>query len=99
MFQASVAQLAICMAFVYILQSEVNNRFYIGSTNNLNERLIEHTIGESKYTRNLRPFKLVFSQEYNTLEEARKIEYKLKSFKSKKIIERIINDKIIKIKV
>ena len=42
---------------------------------------------------------IVFSQEYKTLSEARKIEYKLKSFKSRKIIEKIILEKIIKIQV
>ncbi len=50
----------------------------------------------SAYTRNIRPFKLVFSQEYDSLLNARKIEKKIKSFKSKKIIESIINDKVIK---
>lgn len=87
------------MAWVYILQSDVNDRFYIGSTNDLEQRLIEHNSGQSGYTKFTRPFKLVFSQEYKTLNEARKIEYKLKSFKSRKIIERIILENEIKMKV
>ena len=87
------------MAWVYILQSEVNNRFYIGSTDDLEQRLLEHNAGNSGYTKFSRPFMIVFSQEYKTLSEARKIEYKLKSFKSRKIIEKIILEKIIKIQV
>ena len=87
------------MAWVYILQSEVNNRFYIGSTDDLEQKLLEHNAGNSGYTKFSRPFMIVFSQEYKTLSEARKIEYKLKSFKSRKIIEKIILEKIIKIQV
>jgi len=87
------------MAWVYILQSDVNSRFYIGSTNDLERRLIEHKEGRSGYTKFLRPFKIVFSQEFETLIEARKIEFKLKSFKSRKILERIILEGVIKIKV
>ncbi len=78
--------------FLYILQSVTNDRFYIGSTNNLERRLEEHNNGESKYTNLTKPFKLVFSQKYPTLVDARKIEYKLKKLKSRKIIEKILSD-------
>jgi len=39
----------------------------------------------------------MFSQEYSTLTEARHIEYKLKQLKSKSIIEKIMNEGIIKL--
>jgi len=80
------------MTFVYILQSLVNHRYYIGSTNNIERRLNEHNNGSSGYTRLTKPFKLVFKQKYETLKEARSIEFKLKKLKSKKIIEKIIAD-------
>lgn len=80
------------MGTVYILQSLVNNRYYIGSTNDLVRRLEEHNKGNSKYTKLTRPFKLVFSQEFRDLEMARRVEYKLKRQKSKKLIEKIIKD-------
>jgi len=86
------------MAFDYILQSKKNNRYYIGSTLNLKRRLEEHNSGKSTYTRNLRPLDLVFYQEYPNIIMARKIEYKLKSFKRKDIIEKIIEDGQIKTK-
>lgn len=41
----------------------------------------------------------MFSQEYKTLTEARKVENKLKKLKSKEIIDRIIQEKIIKLKL
>ncbi len=84
------------MGIVYILQSSANGRYYIGSTNNLERRLIEHTSGKSTYTRLTRPYKLVFSQQFESLMEARKVEYRLKKFKSRRIIEKIIqNNKIL----
>lgn len=85
------------MGFVYILRSLVNGRDYIGSTKNLDKRLIEHNSGKTKSLRFIRPLELTFSQEYNYLSDARKIEYKLKKLKSRYIIEKIINDKIIKL--
>ncbi len=83
--------------YVYILQSLKNDRFYIGSTNNLEKRLIEHNQGKSTYTNLTKPFKIIFSQEFDNLSIARKIEYKIKSFKSKKVIISIIESGKIKI--
>ena len=85
--------------YVYILQSLKNQRFYIGSTNDLERRFIEHNLGKTKYTSLNKPFKMVFSQEYENLEMARKVEFKLKSFKSRKILEEIIGDGFCKINV
>ncbi|MCL4367285.1 GIY-YIG nuclease family protein [Patescibacteria group bacterium] len=83
------------MCTVYILKSLRSGRYYIGSTTNLGRRLKEHNLGKTKSLKYSRPLEVVFSQDYNSAEEARKVEYKLKSFKSREIIERIIKDKII----
>ncbi len=40
------------MYFTYILQSEKDGRYYIGSTNNLENRLKRHNKGYSRYTKN-----------------------------------------------
>ncbi len=89
------------VGYVYILKSLKNQRFYIGSTNDLERRIFEHNSGsnKSKFTRDNCPFELVFSQEFETLILARKVEYKLKSFKSRKILEKIISDGVCKISV
>lgn len=84
------------MWFVYIIKSTINNTYYIGSTDNIERRLDEHNRGKSKYTRTLRPFVLMFKQEFATLSEARSVEYKIKKFKSRKIIEKIILEKRIR---
>ena len=85
------------MAWVYILQSLSNNRYYIGSTDNLDRRIQEHNRGKSKATKGIRPLKLVFSQKFPSLQQARKVEHQLKRLKSRVIIEKIIKEGIIRI--
>ena len=84
------------MGYLYILQSEKNQRYYIGSTGDLARRLVEHNSGKTKSLVNLLPMQLVFSKSYENLQEARAMENKLKKFKSRDILERIIRDKEIK---
>lgn len=83
--------------FVYILKSISNGSYYVGSTNDLDRRVSEHTQGRSKYTREILPVDLVFCQEYPTLKMARGIERRLKRWKRKDIIERIVAEKQIKL--
>jgi len=78
------------MAYLYILKSLKNNRYYIGATVNLEKRLKEHNDGKSKYTSITKPYKLVFYQEFLTYKQARQIEIKLKRFKSKRIVDKIV---------
>lgn len=85
------------MAFVYILSTQTG-KYYIGSTTNLLRRLQQHTVGHTHSTKRLGKATLVFSQEYPTLFEARFVELKLKNFKRRDYIERIIEDGFIKIK-
>lgn len=81
---------------IYILRC-VNFRYYVGSTNDLDRRLFEHQNGLVKATRNVLPVKLVFFEDYQNIIQARQIEYKLKKLKSRKIIEKIINNRRITI--
>ena len=85
------------MSFVYILQSKKTSRYYIGSTNNVSRRLMEHNAGQTRSLRNQRPLTVVFQKQYGTILEARKIERRLKKCKSRVILERIISDKEIKL--
>jgi putative endonuclease len=80
------------IGYVYILKSEINNRYYVGSTNNIERRLEEHNKGESKYTKLTKPFSIVFYQEFENIRIARQVEYKIKKYKSRSIIEKVISD-------
>lgn len=76
--------------FLYILKSEKNNRYYIGSSTDWERRLAEHNDGKSTYTRTTRPWKLVYLHEYNSILLARREETSLKKKKSKGVIEELI---------
>jgi len=79
------------MYYVYVLQSLVNFRYYVGQTNDLERRLLEHNSGFSKYTSFTRPFKLVYFEKYETLTEARKREKQIKSYKGGRAFKNLIN--------
>ena len=81
------------MHVLYILSNLKTDRFYIGSTSNLDRRLKQHKNGHTRTTRVLEAFELVYKEEYNTLEEARLREKKLKSYKSKQYINWLISKK------
>ena len=83
------------MIGVYILKCS-NGRYYTGSTNNIDRRLLEHQRGYVLATKHILPLSLVFFQPLATLSEARRLEYIIKSKKSKKIIEKIVVDGVIK---
>jgi len=82
---------AVYMAWVYILISRKNNRYYIGSTSDLKRRLFEHTNGYSKATRYLRPLEVAFTKEFPVLQEARQEERRLKRLKRKDYIDLYIS--------
>jgi putative endonuclease len=44
------------MHFVYILQSENDQSLYVGSTENVKKRFVEHNDGKSKYSSSKRPY-------------------------------------------
>jgi len=70
------------MFFIYILESEIDNSFYIGQIANIEERLIRHNKGYNRSTRLKRPWKLIFHEECKSRSEAMKLEKKLKSWKN-----------------
>lgn len=85
------------MAYVYILKSEKNSKYYIGSTNNYKKRIQQHNSGNVRFTKSIRPLKLVLVQEYKNISIARKIENKLKKLKRKDYIDKIVKEGFIKL--
>lgn len=78
---------------VYILQSVKNKRYYIGSTEDINRRFAEHNKKLVKATMYLVPLELKAKIVCRTISDARKAEYRLKRYKSRKILERVIKDR------
>ncbi|MBP9854207.1 MAG: GIY-YIG nuclease family protein [Candidatus Omnitrophica bacterium] len=85
-------------AHVYILESERNGKYYVGSTTNINERVRKHNAGEVYSTKRLMPLKLVFKTEFLDIKIARSIEYKLKRLKRKDYLQKIVNSGVITLK-
>jgi len=65
------------MAWVYIVQNPVG-QFYVGMTTDLDQRVLAHNVGISKWTKRRGPWNLVWGQECATIGEARKLENKIK---------------------
>ena len=70
------------MFFVYILQSELNGQYYIGSTKDVFMRLVQHNAGKNPSTKSYRPWKLIYTEAYSTLREARQRERQVKAWKN-----------------
>lgn len=65
-------------AYVYLLRSLKDSKFYLGWTTNLSRRLEEHNMGLTRSTKSRRPFEMVHYETYPTPELARKRERTLK---------------------
>ncbi len=78
MTRAPRPELKFFMYFLYIIKSTHKNYNYVGTTNNLNRRIMEHNSGKNKSTRHFKPFILCYKEEYKSLSEARKKEWFLK---------------------
>jgi putative endonuclease len=66
------------MFYVYLIRSRKDGEFYIGSTNDLKRRLLEHNKGLIHSTKNRKPFNLVYYESYGAEEDARHREQNLK---------------------
>lgn len=66
------------MYYLYILKSKKDDNLYVGSTNDLRRRLLEHNSGESKATKPRAPFELRYYEAYFFEADARKREHQLK---------------------
>jgi len=50
--------------YLYILQSQKDNKFYTGISDDLRQRLKEHNSGENTSTAYRKPFKLIYYEAY-----------------------------------
>ena len=62
------------MFHVYVLKSQKTGRRYIGSCENLDERVRRHNLGHSKATRHGIPWTLIHSEKFCSRPEASKKE-------------------------
>jgi len=75
---------------VYILFSAIKNRYYIGFTSNLQERIIRHNQKSTGFTGNVNDWRILYTEKYETKEQASQRELQIKSWKSRIKIEELI---------
>ena len=76
---------------VYVIKSECG-RFYIGLSENAENRLKQHNEGKSKWTSRYKNWKIIYKKVFNSLSEARKWENYLKRQKGGNGLKRIIKE-------
>ncbi len=79
------------MYYTYILFSATFNRYYVGHCQDLNLRLERHNNKQVFSTKPYVPWLIVYSECYETRQEANAREIYIKGMKSRKYIERLFN--------
>ena len=77
--------------YVYVIQSKLDGRLYKGYTKRLQERIKEHNDGKTKSTKGYRPWRLVYTEEFDNLTDALKREKFLKTGIGREFLKHIIN--------
>lgn len=67
------------MFYVYLIQSEKDKSIYIGFSKNLRQRVKDHNNGKVTFTKNHRPYKLIYYEAYLNEKDAEKRERNLKN--------------------
>lgn len=64
--------------------------YYVGSTRNIKKRFSDHQKGKVKYTKSRLPVKLIFLKSFERYSQALSFEKKIKSWKKRSSIEKMI---------
>lgn len=84
------------MYVVYVLYSLIHDKIYIGQTEDIERRMLEHNNGLlSVYSKRYKPWELIYTEEYPTRAEAMKREKQLKSQKGREFIWKLIKENMV----
>ncbi|OGZ47313.1 MAG: excinuclease ABC subunit C [Candidatus Ryanbacteria bacterium RIFCSPHIGHO2_02_FULL_45_17b] len=75
------------MLYVYVIQSEKNEDWYTGYTNNLRKRFNQHNTGKSTWTKERGPWKIIYYEACLDEEDARSRENYLKTGMGKRYLK------------
>ena len=79
------------MYYVYIIKSLKDQKYYIGSTSDVNSRLRFHNAGLQHSTKNRIPFVLIYQEKFLHKTEALRREKQIKSYKAGEAFKRLID--------
>ncbi len=80
------------MHYVYVLLSKKDDNFYIGFTENIDQRLDEHNAGKNISTKLRRPLSLVYCEGHTSKFDALRRERYFKTTKGKVTFKQILKD-------
>ncbi len=78
------------MYFVYILKSKSKDKYYIGYTGNVTERLQKHNTGANKSTKPFRPWEVIYSEILPDKKSAWLRERQIKRYKGGEAFHRLL---------
>ena len=76
--------------FVYVIYSEKLDKYYIGFTADIQDRLAKHNRKSNGFSSRGRPWVLVYSESFNSKREAMDRETQLKNWKNRERLEKLI---------
>jgi len=74
----------------YILQSQINQKYYIGHTQNIGNRISRHNRGLVHSTKTGAPWEVIHLESFETKSEAYRRELEIKSYKGGNAFKRLI---------
>jgi putative endonuclease len=80
------------MFFVYIIEAVESKRYYIGQTENLQNRIDKHNEGRNLSTKAYIPWQLKWWKGFDTRSEAIRIERLLKGIKKRILLEKYVKE-------
>ena len=82
------------MYFTYVLYSVSINSYYVGYTSDLEKRLSKHNTNHLGFTGRAKDWNIVYVEEFANKESAIARERKIKGWKSRKMIEKLISSAV-----
>ena len=79
--------------YLYILYSKAINKYYVGYSADIEKRIEYHNYNHKGFTARAKDWQLVYSEAFDAKDLAMKREKEIKSWKSRKRIEELINSK------
>lgn len=75
---------------VYILQSEINSKYYTGYSSNIEKRIEQHNQGQNISTKSGIPWKIIYTESYPNKKDAWLRERQIKSYKGGEAFKKLI---------
>ncbi|MBP9095640.1 MAG: GIY-YIG nuclease family protein [Ignavibacteria bacterium] len=78
------------MYYTYILYSETLEKYYCGSTSDVNKRLVEHNSGKTNFTRKAKDWQIIKFFEFENKSDALRLENKVKARGCKRFLDSLV---------